>query len=408
MSQDETRTPGIVLLCSPAGEILQIVRDDLGATEAISEGQLLIRLVDPLSTGKILDFLVELKSRNVLLDWEINVPFCGEVATLHFGGALRDHRLLVFAAKSRRSLLELYEEIAQSSIAHPSLPFAGSATKQLEETRTRIEKDSALYDEISRLNNELVTLQRELAKQNVELEKLNQLKNQFLGMAAHDLRSPLGHILTYSQFLIDELQPELADHQIEFLSIIQRSSEFMLGMVEDLLDMARVESGKLQLVLRPTDLSVLLKQNAARNRLIAARKDIAIVLDCKEGLPLVAVDPDRIEQVLNNLIDNAIKYSPPRTTVTVGVNRREDHAVIRVKDQGVGIPPERVEELFKPFSRARSTGTGGEKGAGLGLSIVKKIVAGHAGDVWVQSLPGEGSVFSLSLPLPPPEVQPTC
>ncbi|HEX6898112.1 MAG TPA: HAMP domain-containing sensor histidine kinase [Thermoanaerobaculia bacterium] len=260
------------------------------------------------------------------------------------------------------------------------------------------ERDSFYFDELSQLNNELVTAQRELAKSNHELARLNDQKNQFLGMAAHDLRNPLDVILTYSDFLLEEAAPLLPAEQVDFISTIRSSSELMLRLVEDLLDIARIEAGKLELDLERIDLAALVERNVSLNQALAVRKGIAVRFHGPgEPLEMVA-DPVKLEQVLNNLIGNAVKFSPPGSAVDVGVTVAADSVTISVRDRGPGVPADELDRLFRPFERTRVRSTAGEKGTGLGLAIVKRIVEGHRGEIRVESEAGRGSTFYVSLP----------
>jgi signal transduction histidine kinase len=256
-----------------------------------------------------------------------------------------------------------------------------------------------MYDELSRLNNELANLQRELAKKNAELERLNRLKDQFLGMAAHDLRTPLSIILGYSSFLQEDLVGALGEEQAEFLSVIRSSSRFMLHLVNSLLDVATIESGKLELDLQPTDLAELVARNVTLNAALAEGKQIRLACECDESLPPMALDGPKIEQVLNNLLSNAIKFSYPEGRVEVRLVRQGNHALLSVADHGRGIPEEQLDALFQWFARSRAKGTAGEKGTGLGLAIAQKIVEGHMGGIWVESAVGQGSTFFVSLPI---------
>jgi signal transduction histidine kinase len=232
----------------------------------------------------------------------------------------------------------------------------------------------------------------------MELEKLNEEKNRFLGIAAHDLRNPLNAIQMYSEFLLDEAVDALDSEQMEFVSIIHSSSQFMLKLVNDLLDVAKIESGKLQLELVKTDLSEFIERNVSVNTPMAARKKIRLIFRQDTAIPDVMIDPTKINQVLNNLITNAIKFSSPESTVEVALTMSGDDAIVSVKDQGQGIPAEEIDKLFKPFQRTSVRTTGGEDSTGLGLAIVRKIVVGHSGRVWVESKVGEGSTFYVALP----------
>jgi signal transduction histidine kinase len=258
--------------------------------------------------------------------------------------------------------------------------------------------DSQQYDEFSRLNNELATSQRELARRNAELARLNDQKNQFLGIAAHDLRNPLEVILTYSQFLLDEASGRLEPEQVEFVETIRSSSEFMLNLVENLLDVAKIEAGRLDLDLAETDLGELLERNVSLNRTLAQKKSIEVLLSGPPGLPTMRIDAAKIEQVLNNLIGNAVKFSPRGSTVEVRAEDRGDCVVLWVRDQGPGVPADELDRLFRPFGRTRVRASGGEKCTGLGLAIVKKVVEGHGGRIDVESVVGAGATFSVFLP----------
>lgn len=250
------------------------------------------------------------------------------------------------------------------------------------------------------MNQELNNLTRELHKKNAELEALNEQKNRFLGMAAHDLRTPLGTIQIYSEFILDEVAHLFGPEHQEFMKIIRSASDFMLNLVDDLLDLARIESGKLVLNRVPCAIADLVERNVWINRALAVRKEIELDFIKHGELPQVSVDPAKMEQVLNNLITNAIKFSNPNTRIEVHLRHLDDTVVIQVKDQGQGIPAKEIEKLFEPFQQVSVRSTAGEKRTGLGLAIVRKIVAGHGGRVWVESAEGEGSSFFVSLPAP--------
>lgn len=247
-------------------------------------------------------------------------------------------------------------------------------------------------------NNELSNLTRKYQKANVDLAKLNQQKNQFLGMAAHDLRNPLVAIMAYADFLLEEGN-EIGAERLSFLNIIKESSRYMLSLLEELLDIAKIESGKLQLNLTTVSLYELVRKSVDLNRRIAERKGITIQLFSREHIPETSLDPLKIEQVINNLISNAIKYSHEGTTVEVSIFRAGDFATVAVKDQGIGIAAADLTRIFQPFTKLKHAGTAGESSTGLGLAIVQRIVVGHGGRIWVESKEGNGSTFYFTVPL---------
>ena len=384
---------GLALLCDAQGMILQVLRNDLGLAGA-APGRLFFHLVENASRAKALDFLVAVKAQGALLDWEMNVPSRDELITLHFTAGQAGDVLLITASSNGQLAAQLYEDMLRINNEQTNL-LRAALKDNLKLAQTEPGHD--LYDEISRLNNELVGMQRELAKKNAELARLNALKNQFLGMAAHDLRNPLTGILSYSEFLLDDLAGKLDADQLDFLTTIRDQSKFMTHLIEDLLDVATIEAGKLQLDLQPVDLVQLVQKNLARSRLVAARKNTTLEL---ETAPVhrVMLDAGKIEQVLDNLLTNAIKYSPPGSRVAISIRPAEEGILLAVHNPGPGIPADEMDHLFKPFQRTSVKATGGEKSTGLGLVIVKRIVEGHGGRIWVESQPGAGTTFFVSLP----------
>ncbi len=254
--------------------------------------------------------------------------------------------------------------------------------------------------ERKRIERELERKRQELEKSNTELAKLNDLKNQFLGMAAHDLRNPLSIILACSDLLLNDAATKLTDaNRHDFIKRIKENANFMLNLVNDLLDITKIESGKLELNLCPVEIIHLVQRNLEFNRMLADQKNITLILTHPESLPLVMADAARIEQVLNNLIGNAIKFSPPNRTIEVTLSVEDNFVKIAVRDEGTGIAPEELDKLFKPFSPTRKKGTAGEKTTGLGLAIAKKIVETHHGKIWVKSKLGSGSIFYFTIPV---------
>jgi len=250
------------------------------------------------------------------------------------------------------------------------------------------------------LNNELATAQRELARKNAELARLNEQKNQFLGIAAHDLRNPLDVILTYSMFVLNEARDSLDPEHLDFIERIRNSSQFMLDLVNDLLDVSRIEAGKLELDLSEVDLLALIKRNVALNQTLAERKQIRIKLvKDQHEIPRVRVDVSKIEQVLNNLIGNAVKFSPTGSQVEVAIESSEKEILVSIQDEGQGINTDELERLFRPFERGQAQPIQGQKGAGLGLAISKRIIEGHGGKVWAENLLEKGAKFVFSLPV---------
>lgn len=234
-----------------------------------------------------------------------------------------------------------------------------------------------------------------LEEARARLERMVELQNEFMGMAAHDLRTPLTVALGYGQLLAcDRL--DLPPPHRKMAAAIQRNCEFMLRLIDDLLDLEALKSGKLTLQFQEMDLAALVTATTELNRIVAEPKRIAISLEVEQDEVFsLRGDPQKLEQVLNNLLGNAIKYSAGGTHVTVTLRRAESWLEVEVRDQGPGMSPEAVSRCFQPFQRGECHG---QKGTGLGLAIVHRIVTGHQGEISLSSRLGEGTTFLMRLP----------
>jgi len=243
----------------------------------------------------------------------------------------------------------------------------------------------------------LLELNEELRKANKALEEANRLKDRFLGMAAHDLRNPLGNIsVMASMMLQQECTPE---EQIEFLKDMVSESEQMLALIQDLLTTTVARAGKMEL--RPVfqDPERILRQVFNRFVLIAKKKGIKLVWAVGSALPSAELDSERVAEVLSNLISNGLKFCSAGQSVYLRAAAVDSQLEICVHDTGPGISPEEVPLVFNPFTKLSNKPTAGEPSTGLGLSIAKQIVEAHSGRVWVESSPGHGTTFKLRLPL---------
>ncbi|MHC4270043.1 MAG: ATP-binding protein, partial [Planctomycetota bacterium] len=232
-----------------------------------------------------------------------------------------------------------------------------------------------------------------------ELMELNKLKSGFLGMAAHDLRNPSVLIRLYLNQLVDSLG-NINEDQHVWIKKIQSTSGSMITLIDNFLDVSIVEANQLQLDLKPIILNAFLINNHEANKSITEKKSITLKMDLEKELLMVDIDSDRINQVINNLITNAVKYSVPNTEITLSTRVIDKEAVISVIDHGRGIHPDDTGKLFKMFGKARERPTADEKSTGLGLVICKHIVDAHGGRIWVESEGiDKGSTFKFTLPL---------
>ncbi|MEK6673456.1 MAG: HAMP domain-containing sensor histidine kinase [Nitrospirota bacterium] len=230
-----------------------------------------------------------------------------------------------------------------------------------------------------------------------KLAELNQLKNKFLGITAHDLRNPIVSIRGFSELILGESE-NLTNDQRELLTIINTVSNQMLTLLNDLLDVSIIESGKLDLQLELASFSDFLVDRVKINTVIADKKGIKLHADF-DDVPETLFDSNRIGQVIDNLISNAIKFSPPSANIYVKIKKDDEVIRVSVKDEGPGISMDDKLKLFGEYQRLTAKPTGGEKSTGLGLSIAKKIVEAHRGKIWAESEPGSGATFLFTIPL---------
>jgi signal transduction histidine kinase len=248
----------------------------------------------------------------------------------------------------------------------------------------------------------------ELKHARQRLREMNEEKNEFMGIAAHDLRNPLSAIKGYAEMIKEDAQT-LADGEVKDLKAcaaelgangrkIGDTAARMVEMVQNLLDANRIERGEIQLNLAPTDLGPALSSVVGALRSHATAKQQPIHLESDTTPVVVLVDPGLTVQVLENLVSNAVKYSPPGREIFVRLKKHPQGARVEVRDQGPGLSAEDQKKLFGKFARLSAKPTGGEHSTGLGLSIVKKMVEAMNGKVWCESDLGKGATFIVEFP----------
>jgi signal transduction histidine kinase len=257
-------------------------------------------------------------------------------------------------------------------------------------------------DEILRWNQELehkvAERTQEVQEQAERIADLLRQKDQLLGMVAHDLRTPLTGMLGFAEVAISDLQAGSAtEHTLEDLLVIRQSAQEMSELLNDLLDVSRLEAGKIRIELRPVDIGSRVREDRRRYEMWASSKEIGFAAKSPNDEMWVLADPKRIQQVLNNLVSNAIKYSTSGGMITLRVKPAGEFVEISVQDTGQGIAPDDLDKVFATYEQTRTQATAGEHGAGLGLSIAKKLVELHGGEIWVESKAGVGSRFTFSL-----------
>jgi two-component system, OmpR family, phosphate regulon sensor histidine kinase PhoR len=229
-----------------------------------------------------------------------------------------------------------------------------------------------------------------------ELKRLERMRDEFLSTAAHELRTPITTIKGYAQLLDRWMPGGHEPREGKAFQILNRQSDRLTQLVQELLEVSRLQLGRLALRRQRFELGTLVKDVLDRMRGVSSEHPFVFHQD---GAVFVDADPDRIEQVLVNLFDNAIKYSPGGGDIGVSVTVRDAMAVVSVRDHGMGIPRERQGQLFERFYRAHEGLASDRGGMGVGLHLSEQIVQKHGGRIWFESEEGRGSTFSFSLAL---------
>jgi signal transduction histidine kinase len=247
-------------------------------------------------------------------------------------------------------------------------------------------------------NRELAERNQELAERNEQIERANRLKSEFLASMSHELRTPLHTVIGFSELLEEQTQGPLNEKQKRFVDHIHRDSLHLLELINDILDLSKIESGRLELRPEVFDLAGLLEECLRSLRPQAVTKGLDIGTGAVASLTLEA-DRLRIKQVLMNLLSNAVKFTPPGGKIRVEARLDGPYAAISVSDSGIGIPAGEHESVFDKFYQVSATTKGVREGTGLGLAITKHLVEEHGGSIRVNSEPGKGSIFTFTIPV---------
>jgi two-component system, NarL family, sensor histidine kinase BarA len=266
--------------------------------------------------------------------------------------------------------------------------------KNLIAAKLHIEAVQESYRELQEKN-------RQVEQSYAALKELDRLKSNFLATMSHELRTPLTSVIGYSEMMLEGLGGPLTAEQREYLAIIMEKGENLLQLITSILDISKIEAGRVRLVLSEVDVAQLLKDAVATILPLARKKGLKVLCE-PTGAPRLTGDRDKLRQCLVNLASNAVKFTPAGGTLTVSSrNLGNDRVALQVADTGIGIPEEHLGRVFDVFYQVDGSTTREYGGAGLGLAIVKSFVEAHGGEVTVQSKTGQGSTFAVVLPVRP-------
>ncbi len=242
-------------------------------------------------------------------------------------------------------------------------------------------------------------LELKLLEKNNQLVATSQAKSEFLASMSHELRTPLNAVIGFSELLLDGAPGEINDEQRECISDILESGEHLLNLINNVLDLSKIEAGMIELKLETLNLHGIINSVVQTMKPILSKNGHEIRVSIGEGLPQVHADKSRLRQILLNLLSNANKFTPPAGKLRIEVRREGDRCQVSVIDNGIGIKKEDQERIFQVFTQAETLSNGKKEGTGLGLSLTRKFVEVMGGRIWVESEYGKGSKFTFTLPL---------
>jgi signal transduction histidine kinase len=248
---------------------------------------------------------------------------------------------------------------------------------------------------------ENVRLFNEIQDKSRQLEVANQHKSEFLANMSHELRTPLNAIIGFSEVLLERLFGDLNEKQDDYLKDIHSSGRHLLNLINDILDLSKVEAGRMELDVSTFDLPTAIANAMTLIRERAQHHGIAMAQDVAPELGDVVADERKFKQILLNLLSNAVKFTPDGGRIDVSARRIDDNIIVAVHDTGIGIAPEDQEAVFEEFRQVGRHYTSKQEGTGLGLALTRRFVELHGGRISVESTPGKGSTFTFTIPIKP-------
>ena len=273
-------------------------------------------------------------------------------------------------------------------------------TKEVEKGIFNVRTKIRTNDEIGELGRAFNKTVAALSRMDEERKEIDNAKTEFLSITSHELRSPMTPMKAQLQMLENGYFGKLTKEQKDSLAIVIRNADRLDKIIVDFLEISRIEAARLSFVFKETDLKETIHETVEFMKGAAKEKNIQLIVDV-EKLPIIEVDPDRVNQILRNLIDNAIKFSDENSKIEINAKAKGDYIIFSVKDYGCGIIPEKQIRIFEPFYQVEKTLCRKHGGTGLGLAICRGIAESQKGNIWVESNLDEGSTFYFTVPLRP-------
>ncbi len=259
----------------------------------------------------------------------------------------------------------------------------------------------SILEDMYEVHEQLKKTQKKIKQQNVKLKKLDQIKSNFLNVTSHELRTPMSAIKGYIQMMMEQTLGNISEEQRNALNIVLRNIDRLDHLIQDILDISRLESGTLKLVPEKTNVKTMVEETVETMQSSADLKHITINAELEDKIPEITVDKERIQQVIINIISNAIKFSSDGSIIDVRSKEDKDFVLVEIQDFGRGIPKDKQKKIFETFFQVDSGMDRKFGGAGLGLAISRGIILAHGGEIWVESIVGKGSTFYFAMPIKP-------
>ena len=332
--------------------------------------------------------------------------------------SLQADSLVARAARSRRGVIENDVRKTVDFLPHPLLPqtrselampmivgtkVVGVLDLQSDQTDSFTQEDLEIYRTLAAQIAVAVENARQYEEQvetALKLRQVDQLKSEFLASMSHELRTPLNSIIGFADVLLEGLDGELNERMEEDVRLIRESGGHLRELIGDILDMSKIESGRMELRYEDIDLSRIANDIKATAQPLAQEKSLALHLDVADDVGVIHADRTRLRQILWNIMGNAIKFTPGGS-ITLAMQRQHSDLLVSIRDTGIGIKPEDIPIVFEQFRQIEGGLDRTSSGTGLGLPITKKLVELHGGKIWVESSPGQGSTFSFTIPYEP-------
>jgi signal transduction histidine kinase len=306
----------------------------------------------------------------------------------------------VFILRRVQALVRAAQRLSRGDLTtRTGLPHGPGELGQLATAFDDMAESLEKHQMQQRLEEELRRQNEALAEENRRVQEVNQLKNEFVSLVSHELRTPLTAISGYLDILTEAPSAQSPAKQQELLGIVKRNAERLVKLIDDLLDLSRIESGKVELRITAVDIVAVITEVVSLLQSQIEAKGQELSFDRTQTLPAVAGDAERIRQIFINVLSNAHKYTPQGGQIWLTARAEDGWVLIDVRDNGIGLSPDEQAHLFDRFFRAQQPTTQSVEGTGLGLPITRLLVEMHGGRITVTSAPGEGSTFSFTLPV---------